>query len=402
MAVADAGNPAGGEQAYSDQSNYWIADVPSGDLIENVSHLVTGEGGSWGRGMNGYGDMQTVLNLNESSHSAVKHNDLFEPWARQLVRLDQGADGLERVYHAGIITDWGWNPRTGSVTLSGAEHEILFNKRFPFTIGRFPEGDILLPNTSDRAAMFYAIRKTFLSYPTPRSRLPLVMTYEVVDEPGPTSWDFPASEFHSLGDILDTISEAGGPDYDLRSHYFADENRIMIEPRIGAPYLFTNGSEIEVDAGAEDEDMSDWSPSLDGTDEYSGIFGTGEGYEGAIIRREAAEAPDRFGRGIYRDRVITRPMVKDQSTSDAGNLLNRIVYEARDADAYPTQRASFTAHVNSRPGLGNLYPGMIYRVRIPEDKMFQEQIRRYRVLDYQGNGSGRVKLTLDGIQQAGR
>lgn len=245
---------------------FFLHDTITGAKLEEVWPSE----GSWTRRLNGQGSGQHTFQLGDplTGLSRAMWRDFLTPNSRTLVVAWEATP-----VYAGILLRSVYDRDKRTVTVSHGEIRALFAARLTFGVNVYPQGDLTITGRSASGAV-----RAILARATQWSSewaLPLALP---ADGAGPITKTWKRYEVRTIEDCLGEI-EAEGWEIDFHPTYDSQQ-RLSWAVRVGKPIT---GSLTDYHLGAAESPLTGVQVTIDGKDQLTGVFVTGNGTGADIV-----------------------------------------------------------------------------------------------------------------------
>ncbi len=333
--------------------SFWICDTQTG--VKQLRMWPSASRAT--RKLNGAGTGSHTFQLRRDGLTRAQHQDLFSEWRRTIVVCWNG-----RPVYAGLITGSDYSTETGAITVDTAELRTILTRRFPFGIGTYVGGTLIIPNRSLRGLVYQLVFYGTQGARSPVWNLPIIAP--TWDEAGDQSRNYFNYEFHTIEAAISELQDVeGGPDIDFAPRW-SSTGTLEWELRVGSaavPRL--GGPAFEFNITAAKSGTFNVRLRSNGSKMVTGVFTVGKGSEADM--RHGEDATLAVAGGIP-SLDVTRQM-KDQD--DVGILDAHSRSEVATYKA-PTKQLSFS--VSAADVMDTALPGSTYRLYFKGDEMIDD------------------------------
>lgn len=301
---------------------FFLHDTITGAKLEEVWPSA----GSWTRRLNGQGSGSHTFQLGDTLTGLGRTlwRDFLTPNSRTLVV----AWGQTPVY-AGIISQTRYSRDAGAVVVQHQELRSLFKARLTFGVNVYPQGDLTITNRSAAGAV-RAILARAVQWSS-EWNLPLTLP---ADGAGSISKAWKRHQILTIEDCLQEI-EAEGWEIDFLPTYDSAMKLTWVA-RVGNPI---SGDLTDYHLGADGSPLTDVTVTIDGTDQLTGVFVSGNGTGPDIVTAWAGSTAGQ----VIPIRDASRPGGSERETA----ALQRIAQAYLDDWSTPVVQWSFAVNLES-------------------------------------------------------
>lgn len=342
---------------------FYVHETITGNRIEEV-HPVSGR---WVRRLNGRGDGSHSFVLADDEFTQTEWRAMFTPNSRVLV-----VAWNDTPVYAGLISETTYHFDTGTVAVSHKELRALFAARLTFGVNVYPQGDLAFTGKSASGAV-RAILARAVQWSSEWD-LPITLPS---DGSGSLSKSWKRYQVHTIEDCLSEI-EAEGWEIDFRPTFSGTALRWVVT--VGKPIV--RGLE-DFNLTAPECPLEGVSVSLDGSEQLTGVFVSGNGTGADIVTAWAGNA----GANTIPIRDAARTGGQERDTA----VLGRIAAAYLEEFDTPLVRWSFTASLSDDVSPAVFLPGERVALVTHGDLWVADGSRTVRCIALSGDMSWRVR-----------